>query len=115
MILTIREKVTLEQLRQMLEEHGKIDYVKFAVDVEQGILAGGGEWHSDCEEVLLEQGSEQRNVWGAGWTWKKREVAYDSQINIRPRADNRSNLIEDESLRERVKSIILQFFDGVEP
>ena len=115
MILTIREKVTPEQLRQMLEEHGKIDYVKFAVDVEQGILAGGGEWHSDCEEVLLEEGSEQRNVWGAGWTWSKREVAYDSQINIRPRADNRSNLIEDESLRERVKSIILQFFDGVEP
>ena len=39
-------------------------YIKLAVDVERNILAGGGEFHADCQEALLEDGSHQENVWG---------------------------------------------------
>jgi hypothetical protein len=46
----------------MLEELGI--YIKLAVDVERNILAGGGEYHADCEEALLEDGSRQEDVWG---------------------------------------------------
>ncbi|MFP5272403.1 DUF5674 family protein [Coleofasciculus sp.] len=35
--------------------------MKLAVDIQRGILAGGGEFHADCETVLLEDGSEQVN------------------------------------------------------
>jgi hypothetical protein len=52
MILIIREKVTPEQLKVMLERHSNINYVKVAVDIEQGFLAGGGDMHSDCEEIF---------------------------------------------------------------
>jgi hypothetical protein len=38
-------------------------YIKLAVDVERNILAGGGEYHADCEEVLLENGSRQEDIW----------------------------------------------------
>jgi hypothetical protein len=41
--------------------------IKLAVDVEKAILAGGGELHADCEEILLEDGSQQDNLWGADW------------------------------------------------
>jgi hypothetical protein len=51
----IRERATKEQLAEMLEELQS--YIKLAVDVERGILAGGGEWQADCEEVLLADGS----------------------------------------------------------
>ncbi|NJN11246.1 MAG: hypothetical protein HC815_26020 [Richelia sp. RM1_1_1] len=37
------------------------------MDIERRILAGGGEMHYDCEQVLLENGSQQENLWGAGW------------------------------------------------
>jgi hypothetical protein len=67
-ILIIREKVTPEQLREMLQEHEQDQYVKLAVDVQQEILAGGGEWHADCETVLLENESSA-DIWGAGWLW----------------------------------------------
>jgi hypothetical protein len=49
----------------MLEAQGS--YVKLAIDVAQGIVVGGGEYHADCEEVLLGQGSRQEDIWGADW------------------------------------------------
>ena len=114
-ILFIREKVTPEQLQEMLEYHGKVNYVKCAIDVELGILAGGGDAHADCEQVLLEAGSEQRNIWGSGWNWQKQEVKFDSLINIRPRDGNRQHELQDPALRERVREIITGFFEGVQP
>ena len=39
-------------------------YIKLAVDIRRGILAGGGAMHADCEAVLLEYGSQQEDVWG---------------------------------------------------
>lgn len=32
-------------------------YIKLAVDVEREILAGGGEYHADCEEILFAEGN----------------------------------------------------------
>jgi len=42
----IKDTVTEQELRDMLEELQS--YVKLAVDVERGVLAGGGEYHADC-------------------------------------------------------------------
>jgi hypothetical protein len=39
-------------------------YIKLAVDIRRGILAGGGVMHADCEVALLEDGSQQEDVWG---------------------------------------------------
>jgi hypothetical protein len=114
-ILTIREKVTPMELREMLEFHGAVDYVKVAVDLQQGILVGGGDMHADCEEVLLDMDSEQHYIWGAGWNWRKREVRYDSLINIRPSQNNRQHELQDPMLREQVCALVVSLFDGVEP
>jgi hypothetical protein len=53
MILIIRRPATPEQMLQMSEAFGDA-LIKLAVDVERGILAGGGELHADCEAALLE-------------------------------------------------------------
>jgi hypothetical protein len=42
-------------MEEMLQVLGT--YIKLAVDLERGILAGGGVLHADCEAVLLEDGS----------------------------------------------------------
>lgn len=60
MILIIRKQVTPEQMRQMLEVSET--YSKLAVDIERGILAGGGELHVDCEQLLLADSSRQADV-----------------------------------------------------
>jgi hypothetical protein len=57
-ILIIREPATAEQISQMAEAFNGA-MIKLAVDVTRGILAGGGALHADCEQVLLEDGSQQ--------------------------------------------------------
>lgn len=75
-------------------------YIKLAVDVQRGILAGGGVMHADCESVLLENGSQQTDIWGADWNPDAKQVTFESLINIRPRQNNPSLEILEPALRE---------------
>lgn len=88
MIVIIRGRATPEPVDQMLEALGI--YIKMAVDVKREVLAGGGELHADCELVLLDDGSLQSDVWGADWYPTSQTVGFESIINIRPSANNRS-------------------------
>lgn len=105
----LREHPTEEQLAEMLEELET--YIKLAVDVERGVVAGGGEWHADCEQVLLDDGSHQENIWGADWYPDVRQVRFEAFINIRPRHGNRTMLIQDSNLRTRIEQIVRSTFE----
>ena len=107
----IRERVTREQLDEMLATLKA--RIKLAVDVERGILAGGGEMHADCEAILLEDGSRQENVWGADWYPTTQAVGYESLINIRSRQNNPSLELLDTELRQRVEQITVRLLGDV--
>lgn len=100
----IWQRATEKEIKEMLEELET--YIKLAVDVERNILAGGGEYHADCEEVLLEDGSRQENIWGADWYSESRTVGFGALINIRPQHDNRGMEIENPKLRERIETFV---------
>jgi hypothetical protein len=112
MIHIIRQRAEPEQMRRMLEALGI--YIKLAVDVERRILAGGGELHADCELVLLDDGSQQRYVWGADWYPLSQTVGYESLINIRPNANNRSMTIQDFGLRDDIRQIVQSLLGDVQ-
>lgn len=88
-------------------------YTKLAVDIDRGILAGGGAMHADCEAVLLEDGSQQEFIWGADWNPEAQEVTFESLINIRPRQNNRSLELQDPELRDKVEHITRRLLGGV--
>ena len=112
MIHIIRQQATPEQMRDMLET--LVSYIKIAVDVELGILAGGGELHVDCEQTLLRLDSQQANIWGADWYPFQQKVGYESIINIRPSANNRSMEIQDMMLRYRIHQIVKSLLGEVQ-
>ena len=103
-IQIIRDRANPEQLREMPEELAT--YIKLAVDVNRNILAGGGEYHADCEEVLLEDGSRQEDIWGADWVPESKTVEFVALINIRPHQGNRGMEIEDPNLRAKIETIV---------
>lgn len=109
MILIIREPATKEQIEQMSETYLGL-WIKLAVDISRKILAGGGELHYDCEQILLQDGSLQSDVWGADWYSETKRVGFESLINIRPR-QNRSMEIQDPSIREEVESIVCRLLE----
>jgi len=84
----------------MLEEYASM--IKIVVDIRRQIVCGGGEMYADCEAILLENGSEQDDLWGANWYPDEKRIAFESLINIRPRLGNRSILIQDENIRAQV-------------
>jgi hypothetical protein len=88
-------------------------YIKLAVDIRRGVLAGGGAMHADCEAALLEDGSQQEDVWGADWNPAAQQVTFESLINIRPRQNNPSMDILDKAIRQRVTEIAYQLVGGV--
>ena len=104
----VRDKVgrsTLEALAQ--QQFG--DMVKAVVDVRRGIMAIGGELHSDEEALLLDEGSEQRDLWGINLypaetpeDW----IEFDSMINVRPSQGNRSRRIDDATLRDQIRQVV---------
>ncbi len=112
MIYLLTDTATLAQLESMLEEYGSM--IKIAVDIRREVLAGGGEMHADCEPLLLEHGSEQDDVWGANWYPGDQRIEFEALINIRPRLNNRSMVIQSEELRSKVAGVTRALLGGVE-
>ena len=83
--------------------------VKGVVDITKKIMALGGELHADEEAVLVEQGSEQKNLWGINLYPGKEGgdfIEFDSVINIRPSVGNRSRGVEDTGIQKKIIDII---------
>ncbi len=106
----IRERATPEQIAEMARPFDGV-LIKLAVDIERGILAGGGGLHSDCEQLLLEDGSQQENIWGADWLPMAREVKFEAMINIRPRQGNYGMEIQSPEIRKRVEQIVRRLLE----
>lgn len=110
MIYILRSRPTPEQIKEMSSEHETM--IKIVVDLRRRVLAGGGEMPADCEQVLLEDGSEQDDLWGANWYPAERRIEFESLINIRPKLGNRSILIQSQELRQNVETITREVFGG---
>jgi len=81
-------------------------YIKVVVDIQREILAGGSDRHFDDEQVLLNDGSNQEDLWGGGYDTKTQEVDYNSVINLRPNQANPSRDILSLEIREKFDKII---------
>ena len=102
MIVLLRDKAEPIQIGEMLEEYSSM--IKIAVDIRRNILAGGGEMHADCEQVMLENGSEQDDIWGANWYPSDQRIEFEALINIRPVLGNRGMLIQSQEIRNVVEA-----------
>ncbi len=107
-IIITDKKIFPSKLKELCEQ-GFSDMVKLVVDVERNAIAIGGELHADAETLLLEQGSEQKNLWGANfypWNSPEERISFIALINIRPHQDNPSLEILDEAIKGKVRRII---------
>ena len=107
----VHEKITQEQLIHMTREGYYENMAKLAVDVEREILAIGGEWHSDAEEVLIADGSKATDVWGVNfypWKASNERIVYTSLINLKPVVQHRKMEVTDRATRSKIHDIITQ-------
>jgi len=103
-IKIIKEKISRQELEELAGEF-YVEMVKGAVDIDRGILALGGEWHIDANQVLIADGSLQKNIWGFN-IYLDGRIEHISLINIRPLQNNKTLEVEDPTIREKMNIII---------
>ncbi|MBX3036862.1 MAG: hypothetical protein KF758_08100 [Anaerolineales bacterium] len=110
----LTEKATASQVQEMLEAFPEMRMIKVVVDIKLDILAGGSGMHYECEQLLLEKGSKQEDLWGANWFPDEQAIEFESLINIRPR-QNKNIIIQDETIRKEVERVTRKYLEGVQP
>ena len=104
----VNSPIALRDLSLMAEARFG-DLVKAVVDIERTIMAVDADMHSDEEAFLLDDGSEQRHLWGINIypaLPALERVEFDSMINVRPSQGNRSRGVDDPEIRARILSIV---------
>ena len=85
------------------------DIVKAVVDIDRELIAVDAELHSDLEALLLEDGSQQKHLWGINLYPEASGdefIEFDSMINVRPSQDNKSRGVESEAIRGKIIQIV---------
>lgn len=105
------QPISRQELKKIAEQmFGNL--VKAVVDVEQEIIAVGGEFHSDAETLLSEQEKSKREyTWGVNLypekSYESSEfIEFDSMVNLKPAFGNRSRGVDDEKTRGKIVEVI---------
>jgi len=105
----VKVNISVDELREMAENMF-VNLVKAVVDIEKEIMAVDAELHSDEEQILLENGSTQNNLWGINLYPEKfgtdNFVEFDSMINLRPSQNNRTRGVDDPRVQDLIKNIV---------
>lgn len=102
----IKDPISINEIKEKYANFFD-NLVKIVVDLERNVIAIDAELHADLEEYILENGSEQENLWGANiYMDKTKFVEYTSLINIRPWQNNRSMEIQNEDIKNKIYRIV---------
>ena len=107
-IVLIDEPISNARLKEIAAQ-GFGELVKAVVDIDKGLMAVGGELHGDEEAWLLDQGSQQANLWGINIypdVARPDGLEFDSMINIRPSQNNSSRSVENMAVRDKINAIV---------
>lgn len=108
-IRIIKTPISRSELKKIAEERYG-DLVKAAVDIEQEIMAVGGELHIDELTRLVEwEGSKHENIWGVN-IYPENSVdefiEFDSMVNIKPDLGNRTRDVDNKDLKEKIIQVV---------
>lgn len=107
-MIIVREPLHIEVIKDKHSNFFK-SMVKFVVDIEKNMLAVDAELHADLEALLLEEGSMQKDLWGANLYFHEPYfIEYTSLINIRPPL-NKNMEVEDTKVRKKIDEIVRQY------
>ena len=107
----VTDTINVAELKELAREfYG--DVIKAVVDVNQEVVGVGGEFHSEIEKVLIEEcGSKREDTWGINLLLVKTGddfIEFDSMINLKPAHGNRTRNVENEEVRQKIRTIVNQ-------
>ena len=81
-MIIVDKEINIDQLSTLEDKlyFNDDEMIKAVADIDKGILALNAELHSDLEQLLLENGSNQKSLYGFN-IYFDGEIEYDSMIN----------------------------------
>lgn len=105
-MIIIREPVPLQTVHKKYGDFFQT-MVKIVIDIENGIIALNAQMYADLQELLLRDGSFQKNIWGANIYFDPPgKIEFTSLINIRPAQGNKVMEVNDPFIRQKMEKII---------
>lgn len=98
----ITQKISDGEFRKIIEDKMMI---KMAVDIGRRVLSLDCEFHIDCAERLMADGSKFSDIWGANFYPKDGKIDFIALINIRPEK-NRAMEIQSEEIKKEAEDIV---------
>ena len=86
------------------------DMIKGVVDVKKELVGLNAAMHADIEKAFLENGSEQKDLYGFNILYDDYEIEYDSMINIPRNRDlgypRGGTTLQDTEMCEKIREVI---------
>ena len=111
MIITKSEPFNIEKIDKLKEQFQV--YIKTVIDIKNKICSAGMNRHFEGEHILLQQGSNQSDLWGGGLDLETKEIDFNSFINIRPQDNNSKNEIQDPQIKSIYETLTQFFFQNI--
>ena len=111
MVITKSEPYTKEEIEKLRETFDS--YIKTVIDINKKVCSAGCDRHFESEQILLEQGSEQSDIWGGGIDMDSKTIDFNAFINIRLSDNNPSNDILDPLKRKKYDELTKYFFKEI--
>ncbi len=108
--MVVEKAISIGELKPMAAKMFD-NMVKAVVDVDRNIMAIDAEVHADLEARLLEEGSNQYSLWGINLYPEAQGdgfIEFDSMINLRPAQGNRSRGVDDDAVRQTIRTVVEQ-------
>jgi hypothetical protein len=104
--------LTKDDIQKAREDYS--EYIKITIDVVKEVVAIGGEYHADAEEVLVKNyQSKNSDIWGGGYNIKLHKFETNAVLNIKPGVNDSTEII-DPKIRETFLSVAKKKLERIE-
>jgi len=95
MAVVVVEKLSKSDVLKAREEYSQ--YIKITADISRKIVAIGGEYHADAEEILIKDYKcKSENIWGGGYNIKLKSFEANAVLNIKPQINDSLEIVDAE-------------------
>lgn len=111
-MVIVVDKLSKEGILEARKDYS--EYIKVTVDISKRIVAIGGEYHVDAEEILVRDFQcQSKDIWGGGYNIKLRKFETNAVLNIKPLINDSPEII-DQKIRGAFLSLVKEKLANIE-
>lgn len=114
-MIILDRRTDINELQSIEEVTYFFDMIKCVVDIRRRLIALNAELHSDLEEHLIENGSNQEDLYGINILFAEKEIEFDSLINPpRNRAagyPRAGRYVADPNARKKIEEVVREWIE----